>query len=167
MLKQLLFKGCLGVFCSVVCLGSLPAYSQPGEVIAQASQQTLASKNVSKDELKQFAQAVIKLQAVDEATQQKMVEAVQAEGLSPEQFMEIGKKQRDTNAQGSGEITPEDKQKFEKALAVVKKINEEDREKKREAVEASGLDISRFNEIGKTVEGNPELQKQVVELLQR
>lgn len=164
MLKQLLFNGCLGVFISIAGLGGLPAYGQPGELIAQSSE---AKENISNEELKKFAQAVVNLQKVDEATQKKMIEAVQSEGLSPERFMEISKKERNENMTLTNEVTSEEQEKFEKALTQIKALNEQDRVEKREAVQEAGLEVARFNEIGKVVEGDRDLQKQVVELLPR
>ncbi len=162
MLKQLLWKGCLGMIVSATCLGGLPAYSQPGSAIAQSSSQTVASKDISSQDLEKFAKAIGELREIDEATQGKMIEAVQAVGMSPEEFMEIGKQE-----EGQRNLSADKQMKFEKALDAVRKLNEDDRLKKREAVENAGLDVSQFNEIGKMVEKDQALQKQVVEILSR
>lgn len=162
MLKQLLWKGCLGAVISVTGLGLLPVSSQAGEAIAQSSSETVATKDISQSELEKFAKAIADLRAIDEETQAKMIEAVQATGMSPEEFMEIGKKEE------SQRNLSEDKQdQFAKALEAVRNLNQEDRQKKRVAVEEAGLKISRFNEIGKIVEKDTDLQKQVVEILSR
>ncbi|MEM8777505.1 MAG: DUF4168 domain-containing protein [Cyanobacteria bacterium P01_G01_bin.49] len=165
MLKQVLINGCLGMFISIAGLGGLPAYSQPGVLIAQSSADEPASEGITEEELRKFADAVVKLQSVDEATQAKMIEAVQGEGLSPERFMEIAKKEGNENTALTDEVTTEEQQKYEKALTKIKQLNEEDRVQKREAVQEAGLEVSRFNEIGKIVEDDRELQKQVVEML--
>ncbi len=161
MLKQLLLKGCLGVVICATGFGGFPAYSQAGEVIAQASSE-MAAKDISQQELEKFAKAIADLRAIDENTQQRMIEAVQATGMSPEEFMEIGK-QEDTQMN----LSADKQMQFEEALEAVRELNKEDRKKKRVAVEEAGLEISRFNEIGRIVENNRDLQKQVVEILSR
>lgn len=162
MLKQLLWKGCLGMVVCATCLGGLPAYSQSGLAIAQSSSQTVASKDISSQDLEKFAKAIGELRDIDEATQEKMIEAVQAVGMSPEEFMEIGKQE-----EGQSNLSADKQMKFEKALDAVRKLNEDDRLKKQEAVKNAGLDVSQFNEIGKIVEKDQALQKQVVEILSR
>ncbi|MGK7939932.1 MAG: DUF4168 domain-containing protein [Crocosphaera sp.] len=160
MFKQLLWKGCLSIVISAGCLAGLPAYSQPGEAIASDPTYTVASNDISSQELEQFAKAVATLRKIDEATQTKMMEAVQAAGMTPEEFMEISK-----NKENIDEI-PADKQlQFQKALDQVRKLYEEDRQQKRQAVKDEGLEISRFNEIGKMVQSDRSLQKKVVEIL--
>ncbi len=160
MFKQLLWKGCLSLVISGTCLGGLPAYSQPGEAIPSSPVYTVASTDISSGELEQFAKAIASLRQIDEATQTKMIEAVEAAGMSPEEFMEIGK-----NKENIDDLPAEKQLQFQKALDEVRKLNEEDRQQKREAVKDSGLEVSRFNEIGKMVEGDRSLQMKVVEIL--
>ncbi len=162
MLKQLLWKGCLGAVICVSGLGLLPASSQAEEAIAQSSSPTVANKEISSSELEKFAKAIADLRAIDDETQSQMIKAVQETGMSPEEFMEIGKQEPDQRN------LSEDKQaQFKDALETVRNLYEEDRRKKRAAVEEAGLKISRFNEIGKVVENDRDLQKQVVEILSR
>lgn len=161
MLKQLLWKGCLGVVICAAGFGGFPAYSQPEAIVAQSSSE-MAAKDISQGELEQFAAAIADLREIDEETQQKMIEAVQATGMSPEEFMKIGK-QEDTQMN----LSADKQMQFEEALEAVRELNKQDREKKRVAVKDAGLEISRFNEIGKVVENNRDLQKQVVEILSK
>ncbi len=159
MLKQLLWKGCLGVVICATGFGGFPAYSQPEAMIAQSSSE-MANSDIPQEDLKKFADAIADLRAIDEETQQKMIEAVQATGMSPEEFMKIGK-QEDTQMN----LSADKQMQFEEALEAVRELNEEDRKKKRVAVKEAGLEISRFNEIGRIVENNRDLQKKVVEIL--
>ena len=79
---------------------------------------------------------------------------------NPEEFMKIGQQEKN-------KLSPniEKQTKFEETLNIIKKINEEDRLKKREAIKNAGLEVSQFNKIGKLVESDPKLQKVVVRLL--
>ncbi|MGK7958870.1 MAG: DUF4168 domain-containing protein, partial [Crocosphaera sp.] len=121
MLKQLLLKGCLSTVICVAGFGGLPVASHAGEAIAQSSSETVANKQISSSELEKFAKAIADLRAIDEETQSKMIKAVQDMGMSPEEFMEIGKQQPDERN------LSEDKQaQFDEALETVRNLNEED-----------------------------------------
>lgn len=160
MFKQLLWKGCLSLVISTTCFAGLPAYSQPGDAIASTPIYTVAANDISSQELEKFAKAIATLRQIDEETQTKMIKAVEAAGMTPEEFMEIGENKENVDN------LPADKQlQFQKALDEVRKLNEEDRTQKRQAVENSGLEVSRFNEIGEMVESDRNLQKKVVEIL--
>ena len=162
MLKQLLLKGGVGAVICVSGLGVFSPSSQATEAITQSSSPTLIAEAISRPELEQFAKAIANLRAIDEETRSKMIEAVQANGMSPEEFMEIGQQE-----EGERNLSEEQQAQFDTALEAVRDLNEEDRQKKRVAVEEAGLKISRFNEIGKIVESDSDLQKQVVEILSR
>ncbi len=160
MFKQLLSKGCLSLVISATFLAGLPAHSQPGEAITSPPIYTIASTDISTGELEKFAKAILSLRKIDEETQTKMIKAVEAAGMSPEEFMEIGENKEEMDS-----IPAEKQLQFQKALDEVRKLNQEDREQKRQAVKDSGLEVSRFNEIGKMVESDRSLQKKVVEIL--
>ncbi|MDJ0659717.1 MAG: DUF4168 domain-containing protein [Crocosphaera sp.] len=162
MLKQLLLKGGLGLVICATGLAGFPVSGQATEVIIAQSSAEMAASDISEQELKKFAKAIADLRAIDEETQSQMIKAVQDIGMSPEEFMEIGKTEDDQR-----NLSQEKQDQFEKALEAVRTLNEKDRQKKRVAVEEAGLKISRFNEIGKMVENDRDLQKQVVEILSR
>ncbi|GBF81287.1 DUF4168 domain-containing protein [Aphanothece sacrum] len=161
MFKKLFWRGFVGAIFPIFLLGGLPAYSQTQPLLAQANSQTNSLKSLSKEDLQKFAQAVKKLQALEEDAQRKMAEAVKAQGMTPERFMEIGKSENPT----SSNINAAEQEKFTKALAQVKKIIEEDKVKKQEAVQTSGLNIDQFNEMAQAIRKDPALQEQVRKLL--
>jgi phosphoenolpyruvate-protein kinase (PTS system EI component) len=92
-----------------------------------------------------------------------MAEAVKAQGLTPERFMEIGKSENPA----SSNVNAAEQEKFQKALAQVKKIIEEDKVKKQEAVQTAGLNIEQFNEMAQAIRKDPALQEQVRKLLSK
>ncbi len=162
MLKQLLLKGCLGTVICVSGLGVFSASTQATETISQFSTPILITQAISQPELEKFAKAIVDLQAIDEETRSKMIEAVQSNGMSPEEFMEIGNKE-----ESDRNLSEEKQDQFNKALEAVRNLHEQDRQKKRVAVEEAGLKIPRFNEIAKIVEDDSDLKKQVIEILSR
>ena len=131
------------------------------KIIAQSSSTEIDDSVVIKDEqLKKFTVAIKSLQIIDKTTQLEILKVMEKMEMSPEEFMKIEQQEKN-------KLSPniEKQTKFEETLNIIKKINEEDRLKKREAIKNAGLEVSQFNEIGKLVESDPELQKIVVRLL--
>lgn len=168
MLKSLLLKSLAGS-CVLLSLGSFPAYSQtlsspsvPSSVLAQAA----ASSEVSPEELEKFAEALKQLLAIEAEAKQRMTQAVQEEGLTPERFVQIERsKQGESSASAAG-VSAEEQQKYDNALAKVREISQEIRAKQYAAVQSQGLEVERFQEIIAAVQQNPELGQQVQQMLQ-
>lgn len=93
--------------------------------------------------------------------QQKMVEALKDERLSPQRFQEIGQRQDDPNASITADISAKDQQQFDKALAKIKQIQQDAAPKQNRAVALQGLTLERFNQIGRAIEQNPTLKRQL------
>ncbi|MGH2414412.1 MAG: DUF4168 domain-containing protein, partial [Microcystaceae cyanobacterium] len=101
----------------------------------------------------------------DQSSQEKMLRAVQSEGLTPERFMEIERGQQNPQGQATPEVSGEEKQKYEKAEAQVKQIHQETQTQMQQAIKAEGLELERFNQIVAAVQQNPTLQQQVQQML--
>lgn len=112
-------------------------------------------------ELQQFTQAVKQLQKVEMEMQQKMAEALKGEGLSPPRFQEIGQRQDNPDSPLTAEISAKDQQKFDKALEKIKQIQQDIVPKQNRAVTLQGLTLERFNQIGRAIEQNPSLKRQL------
>lgn len=120
-----------------------------------------SSGSASPLELQQFAQAIKQLKRVEMEMQQKMVEALKDERLSPQRFQEIGQRQDDPNASITADISAKDQQQFDKALAKIKQIQQDAVPKQNRAVALQGLTLERFNQIGRAIEQNPTLKRQL------
>lgn len=120
-----------------------------------------SSGSASPLELQQFAQAIKQLKRVEMEMQQKMVEALKDEKLSPQRFQEIGQRQDDPNAPITADISAKDQQQFDKALAKIKQIQQDAVPKQNRAVALQGLTLERFNQIGRAIEQNPALKRQL------
>lgn len=163
MFKSLLLRSLASSFV-LVSIGSFPAYSQtmtsvPQSFLAQATSPT----QVTQEELQKFAEAFKQLRAIEAEAEQKMAQAVQQEGLTPQRFVEIGQSQQNAGASG---ISADEQQKFQKALVRVRQILESTETQKYEAVESQGLEVERFQEIIAAIQGNPALKQQVEQMLQ-
>lgn len=129
-------------------------------ILAQIPTLRGESESVSPLELQQFIQALKQLKRVEMETQEKMIEALKSERLSPQRFQEIGQQQSNPDAT-STQISPNEQQQFEKALTKIQTIQQEAIPKQSRAVTFQGLTMQRFNQIGRAIEKNPTLKQQL------
>ncbi|MEB3280826.1 MAG: DUF4168 domain-containing protein [Lyngbya sp.] len=166
MLKSLLLRSLAGSFV-LVSIASFPAYSQTVSSVPQTLLgQAASSSEVSQEELRQFAEAFKQLRAIEMEAEQKMAQAVQEEGLTPQRFVEIGQSQQGEAPASAAEVSPQEQQQFDKALVKVREILQNTEARKYEAVQSQGLEVERFQEIIAALQQNPQLKQQVQEMLQ-
>ena len=104
------------------------------------------------------------LQVVDRQNQQKMAKVLQDEGLSPQRFSEIGRSlQRGVNP--ADPISEDEKQKFQRAIEKMGKIQQESLPKQQRAISMQGLQIERFRQIDIAVQQDTTLRKRVEQML--
>jgi hypothetical protein len=163
MLKTIFWGGCLGV-ALLVTAGMVVAAPLPPSVGVVPSQ-AVAQATVSSDDLQKFAKAIAQFQTIDIDTQEKLTQAVQKNGLSPDRFLEIGESRRQGAAKPSNPVTPEEEAKFKQAIGDIQPILEQDQSQKERAIVASGLTVARFQAIGESVENDPKLQDQLRKIL--
>ena len=135
-----------------------PSQSQPPT-------QQPAQSQVSQKELQQFANAVKKLQPIQENAQNQIVQVIQQENLSEKRFGEIYQSRRNPQAQPTSKITPDENKKFDQANAKIEKIEQSTQGQMEQAVKGEGLDIQRFNQIFLTLRQNPDLLQKVREMI--
>ncbi|AFY86028.1 DUF4168 domain-containing protein [Chroococcidiopsis thermalis] len=137
--------------------------TQPSQ--SQPPTQKPAPAQVSQKELQQFANAVKKLQPIQENAQNQIVQAIQQEDLSEKRFGEIYQSRRNPQAQPTAKITPDENKKFDQANAKIEKIEQSTQGQMEQAVKGEGLDIQRFNQIFLTLRQNPDLLQKVREMI--
>lgn len=93
--------------------------------------------------------------------QQKMAEALKDEGLSPQRFQEIGERQGNPDSPLTADISTKDQERFDKALAKINKIQQDTVPKQNRAVTLQGLTVEQFNRIGRAIDQNPTLKRQL------
>lgn len=124
-----------------------------------------AQSQVSQKELQQFANAVKKLQPIQENAQNQIVQVIQQENLSEKRFGEIYQSRRNPQAQPTAKITPEENKKFDQANAKIEKIEQSTQGQMEQAVKGEGLDIQRFNQIFLSLRQNPDMLQKVREMI--
>ncbi|MGF1480680.1 MAG: DUF4168 domain-containing protein [Cyanophyceae cyanobacterium] len=169
MKRQLLTLGSLAL---VLLSGGAVAQAQTTEPSSEpttepspeAPVQETTPTEVSSEELEQFATAMEQMQVIRQDYEGQMVQAVESEGLSKERFIEISQVQRDPEAQPASEISQEEQESFENAVARLVELQQEAKDKMKEAVQSQGLEVSRFNEILAAVKQDPNLQQEVQQM---
>ncbi|MCF8228479.1 MAG: DUF4168 domain-containing protein [Bacteroidales bacterium] len=123
-----------------------------------------AAEEVSDKELKQFASAFQQVQNVDQQAQQKMINAVEEEGLEVPRFNEILQAQQNPNQ--DTDATNEEIKKYESATKELKKIEGQAQQEMQEKIIEEGLTVPRYQEISAALQDSPELQEKLQEYLQ-
>lgn len=136
-----------------------PATSKPA--IAPA----LSNPAIADDDLKKFVSAAKKLETISIDRNTQVTQAVQKEGLTVDRFKEIFLAQKEPNAQTTNKTSDEEKQKFDRAIAELNKIQKETQTKMGSAVQAEGFEVPRFLQILDSIQKNPDLQKKVEQML--
>lgn len=153
-----------GLIGTLLQLTPVVAQPQPQSLNPQVLSQSLTPRGVNSTvsplELQQFVQALKQLKKVEMDTQEKMVEALKSENLSPQRFQEIGQQRSNPDAPAAG-ITPSEQQRFDKALAKIQTIQQEAAPKQSRAITLQGLTVERFNQIGEAINRSPALKQQL------
>lgn len=173
MLRQLLASGS---FAALILTSGLPAQAQMEEPTPEPQTQEspqpepqvqeTPEEEISSEELQKFANAVKQLQAVEQESETQMIEAIQSEGLSEGRFLEIRQIQQNPEAEASSEITQEEKEGFETAMAKLSEIQQETQVKMKQVVQSEGLEVGRFNQIMQAAQSSPELRQEVQQMIQ-
>jgi hypothetical protein len=162
MLKRIFWGGCLGmIWGTTLMVVEVPSSA----AMAFPSSQILVQAAVSSEDLQKFAKAIAQFQTIDIDTQEKLSQAVQKNGLSPDRFLEIGESRREGASKPSNPVTSEEEAKFKQAIGDIQPILEQDQSQKERAIVTAGLTIERFQAIGESVESDSKLQDQLRKIL--
>lgn len=162
MLKQLLTGGSI---LTLVLVGSFSAQAQTQNPAPQPPVQTAPQTPVSSAELQKFAKSVKQILVIEQGAQTEMAQVVKAEGLSEGRFIEIHQAQQNPKAQPKTAVSPQEKQKYDKAFTKLGEIEKKTQSQMVQVLQKEGLEVKRFNEILVAVRGNPSLRQQVQQML--
>jgi hypothetical protein len=135
-------------------LFSLTLFASP--VMAQESE-------ISDADMELFATAFQDVQAVNQQIQNKMVGAIQKEGLDIQTFNKI--QQASQSEEAETEISEEDMAKYQKSIQAIQVVQQEAQQKMKKAVEDSGLGMDKYQNIMRKVQEDPEIQAKLQEML--
>lgn len=148
---------------------SNPANTQtpaaPSQSPNQPPTQQAPQAQVSQEELKKFANAVKKLQPIQQGALSQISQAIQQQKLSEKRFGEIYQSRQNPQAQATAKVTPEESKRFAQANAQIEQIQQSTQSKMEQTVKSVGLEIPRFNQIFVAIRQNPNLLEQVRQML--
>ena len=118
---------------------------------------------ISDADMELFATAFQDVQAVNQQIQNKMVGAIQKEGLDIQTFNKI--QQASQSEEAETEISEEDMAKYQKSIQAIQVVQQEAQQKMKKAVEDSGLGMDKYQNIMRKVQEDPEIQAKLQEML--
>lgn len=139
---------------AMLCLIALPVAAAP-VTIAQASSPT----EVSATDIERFANAYQSIRETQEEAEAQMIAAVEAEGLSLEEFNALVAAQ--DNPEESQPIPAETAAQFDSAIEQIVAIREDAQSEMEAEILAEGLEIAEFNAILEQAQEDEDLQQQI------
>lgn len=133
-------------------------------IFAQLPQQPTQPAEVSDAELVQFASAFNKIQSIDQQLQQKMLAAVQNEGIDVQKFNEILNAQQDPNQEV--DATEEELKKFASAHKAVEQIQNQAQQDMQKVITDNKLTVPRYQDIMMAIQSDPDLQQKLQKLIE-
>ncbi|MEM6520203.1 MAG: DUF4168 domain-containing protein [Cyanobacteria bacterium P01_D01_bin.71] len=115
---------------------------------------------VSEEQIDQFANAYQALQTIQEDSQAEIVQVIEAEGLTVNEFDAIAQGQQDPAATPA-EVSPEQVEQFSAASEQVDEIRTIARTEMEAAIQAEGLSVQEFEQILAMAGQDPALQQEI------
>lgn len=135
---------------------------------AQMPQQTVEPADpagISDTEMEQFAGVFVELQSLNQQIQQKMVTAVQEEGIEVQRFNEIMNAQQDPNQEV--DATEEELETFAAAGQAIQQIQQGAQQDMQKVITDSELSLDRYQSIMAAVQTDADLQQKLQEQIQQ
>lgn len=154
-----LFKGLLA---ATLLLG-VPAAAVAQEQAPAPAPAQAAPAEVSETQIDRFVSAYQAIQTIQQAVQADLVAAVEAQGLTVDDYNAIAASQQSPEA--AAEVPPEQVEQFAAAAAQVATLREGARTEMQAAIEAEALTIEEFEQIMAQAQQDPALQQTIVERL--
>jgi predicted Rossmann fold nucleotide-binding protein DprA/Smf involved in DNA uptake len=153
------------LFFLLLFTGSLLSFESMGQQEYGHNPQLEVREDFSDQELEQFIEANKNAMIVQQGAEQKMIRAIQDEGLDIHTFNDILTSKQNPNHES--QASPEDHNKFDNAVEEVVKIQEEMIVEMESAIEDSGITIETYEEILIAYQQNPKVQTKINEMLNR
>jgi hypothetical protein len=154
LLKRISILSVTGIFIFGTTL-----FAQPPQQPQQMPQQQ--TSDVSDKEVELFANSFQKVQQVNQQSQEKMVGAVEKEGLDVQRFNEIQQAQQDPNQ--DADASEKEMETFDAAMRQLQVIQNQAQQEMQEKITEEGLTIERYQEIISMVQNDVNLQKRLEE----
>ncbi|ASC71464.1 hypothetical protein XM38_024160 [Halomicronema hongdechloris C2206] len=159
LLRSLLLTGSL---LASLGAGALPVAAQaPPQQTPPQQAPTPSQAEVSAETIDQFVAAFKQVQAIRESAQAEMAAAVEAEGLTIEEFNAMVEAQQDPDSQASMDLSQQDIERFMAAADQVSTIQQEAQGEIEAAIQEEGLAVEEFSQIMALAQQDPELREAI------
>ncbi|TVQ19347.1 MAG: DUF4168 domain-containing protein [Leptolyngbya sp. DLM2.Bin15] len=158
MLTSKLVKSALISMVLIGAPGAGTAFAQE-TLPSQPPQAAPASPEVSDSQIDSFVSAYQSIQQVQSQAQQEMIAALEAEGLTVEEFQMIAQAQQ--SPEPSSSVSPEQAEQLAAAAEQISAIEASAQEDIQLAIQAEGLTPEEFNQILALVQQDPALQEKI------
>ncbi len=160
---QILF---LFLLASLLSFESVAQQEQEPEQDLQETEQGMmpaVKEDFTDQELQQFIEANKVAIGVQQSAEQKMISAIEKEGLDIQTFNEILTSKQ--NSEAETQATPEDQGKFNTAVEEVVKIQEEMMTEMESAIQETGISVEQYEEILLAYQQSPVVQEKLNQML--
>lgn len=123
------------------------------------------SENVSDADLEKFAQAYQSVQQSNQQIQQKMVAAIEDEGISADRFNAIYEAKM--NPEKEVDATDDEMEKQEAAMAKVEAMQQSSQKEMEDKIKEKGLTMQQFQDLGAKIQNSPELQQKMQAIMMK
>ena len=123
------------------------------------------AQEITDKDLTQFAEAFQQVRFINQSSQQDMVKALEAEGLSVERFNTINQAEQNPNKES--DATDEELDKYKSAMESVEGIQAKTQEDLLAKIKASGLSIERYQQIATQLQSDENLQQRLSEIMKK
>lgn len=123
------------------------------------------SVNVSDADLEKFAQAYQSVQQSNQQIQQKMVAAIEDEGISADRFNAIYQAKMDPEKEV--DATDDEMEKQEAAMAKVEAMQQSSQKEMEDKIKEKGLTMQQFQDLGAKIQNSPELQQKMQAIMMK
>ena len=143
---------------------STPALAASSTAAPPIPVKQASSTDINPEELEKFAAAMEDMRAIQLESRDEISAAIEKEGLSQQRFREILQAQRNPDAET--DASEAELQKFDSATEQLAQIQRDTQSQMKDAVISQGLEVARFQEILQSVRQDPQLKKQVQQIIQ-
>jgi hypothetical protein len=134
---------------------------QQPDQLGQMQQQSAPDIDVSDSEVQTFVKAVMNAQKVQMKAQKKMIGIIQDEGLDVETYQKMAQSGEPGQTPQGEEFTEDQMAKYESATTALQEAQGEIQKEVTAAIEETGMEMQRFQQISQAAQQDPELQKRV------
>ena len=125
--------------------------------------QAQTEEKITDEQLKKFVEISKKAQGESMKQQQKMVKAIQDEGLTPDRFNQIYKDQQNPNKES--DASEKEKKQFSTAMGNIQSMKKQSQKEMEAMIENEGMEFETYMSINKKLQQDPDLKKRFREIM--